>query len=115
LHEKGFCVMIGAMSVAELPIQIDREKIAEFCRVRGIRKLSLFGSVLRDDFDPARSDVDVLAELLPTSRPGWEFFGWHEDLAPILGRKVDLHTPNSLSEYFRGEVLREALTVYEQA
>ena len=55
------------MSVAELPIQIDREKIAEFCRARGIRKLSLFGSVLRDDFDPARSDVDVLAELLPTS------------------------------------------------
>ena len=51
---------------AELPIQIDRERIAEFCRARGIRKLSLFGSVLRDDFDPARSDVDVLAELLPT-------------------------------------------------
>jgi predicted nucleotidyltransferase len=49
------------MSVAELPIQIDREKIGEFCRGRGIRKLSLFGSVLRDDFDPARSDVDVLA------------------------------------------------------
>ena len=43
------------MSIAELPIQIDREKIAEFCRARGIRKLSLFGSVLRDDFDPERS------------------------------------------------------------
>ena len=107
--------MLWAMSVAELPIQIDREKIAQFCRARGIRKLSLFGSVLRDDFDPARSDVDVLAELLPTARPGWEFFGWHEDLAPIIGRKVDLHTPNSLSKYFRDEVLREALTVYEQA
>jgi predicted nucleotidyltransferase len=104
-----------AMSVAELPIQIDREKIAEFCRARGIRRLSLFGSVLRDDFDPARSDVDVLAELLPTAHPGWEFYGWHEDLAPIIGRKVDLHTPNSLSKYFREEVLREAMTVYEQA
>ena len=77
----------------------------------GIRKLSLFGSVLRDDFDPARSDVDVLAELLPTAQPGWEFFGWHEDLAPIIGRKVDLHTPNSLSQYFRDDVPREALTV----
>jgi len=106
--------MICAMSVADLPIHIDREKIAEFCRARGIRRLSLFGSVLRDDFDPARSDVDVLAELLPATRPGWEFFGWHEDLAPITGRKVDLHTPNSLSEYFRDEVLREAMTVYEQ-
>ena len=103
------------MSVAELPIVIDREKIAEFCRARGIRKLSLFGSVLRDDFDPARSDVDVLAELCPEARTGWEFFGWHEDLAPIIGRKVDLHTPNSLSKYFRAEVLREALPIYEQA
>ena len=103
------------MCVAELPIQVDREKIAEFCRARGIRKLSLFGSILRDDFDPARSDVDVLAELLPTARPGWGFFGWHEDLSPIIGRRVDLHTPNSLSLYFRDEVLREALTVYEQA
>ena len=103
------------MSVAELPIVIDREKIAEFCRARGIRKLSLFGSVLRADFDPARSDVDVLAELCPEARTGWEFFGWHEDLAPIIGRKVDLHTPNSLSKYFRAEVLREALPIYEQA
>ena len=108
-------MMICAMSVAELPIQIDREKIAEFCRARGIRKLSLFGSVLRDDFDPARSDVDVLAEFAPGMRPGWEFFGWHEDLAPIIGRKVDLHTPASLSKYFRDEVLQEALTLYEQA
>ena len=103
------------MSVAELPVRIDREKLGEFCRARGIRILSLFGSVLRDDFDHERSDVDVLAELLPGARPGWDFFGWHEDLAPIIGHKVDLHTPNSLSKYFRDEVLREALTVYEQA
>ena len=103
------------MSVAELPIQFDHEQIAAFCRARGIRKLSLFGSVLRDDFDPARSDVDVLAELLPDTHPGWSFFGWHEDLEPIFGRKVDLHTPNSLSRYFREEVLAEALTIYEQA
>ena len=45
------------MSVAELPIQIDRERIARFCRERGIRKLCLFGSVVHDDFDPQRSDV----------------------------------------------------------
>jgi len=104
----------GSVSVTELPVVIDRDKIAVFCRARGIRKLSLFGSVLRGDFDPRRSDVDVLAELLPSACPGWEFFGWHEDLAPIIGRKVDLHTPGSLSEYFRAEVLREALPVYEQ-
>lgn len=103
------------MSVAELPIKIDREKIAAFCRGRGIRRLSVFGSVLRDDFDPRHSDVDVLVELLPEAQPGWEFFRWHEDLAPLIGHKVDVHTPNSLSSYFRDEVLREALPVYEQA
>lgn len=103
------------MSVADLPIAIDREKIAAFCRARGIRKLSLFGSVLRDDFDPARSDVDVLAEFLPGHIPGWEFFGWGEDLSQLTGRTVDLHTPNSLSKYFRDEVLRDALPIYEQA
>jgi predicted nucleotidyltransferase len=103
------------MSVAELPIPLDREQIAAFCRARRIRKLSLFGSVLRADFDPARSDVDVLVEFPPNIRPGWEFFRWHENLTPILGRKVDLHTPNSLSPYFREEVLGEALPVYEQA
>ncbi len=103
------------MSVAELPIRIDRDRIAEFCRARGIRKLSLFGSVLRDDFDPARSDVDVLVEFLPGRIPGWEFFGWGEDLSEAIGWKVDLHTPNSLSKYFREEVLREAMPMYEQA
>ena len=79
------------MSVAELPIQIDREKIAEFCRARGIRKLSLFGSVLRDDFDPERSDVDVLAEFEPGALKGvgFRYFGYGEELAAILGRKVD--------------------------
>ena len=103
------------MSIPELPIPIDREQIARFSRERGIRKLSLFGSVLRDDFDPARSDVDVLAEFAPGVRPGLKFFGYGEELAEIIGRKVDLHTPNSLSKYFRDEVLHEALTVYEQA
>jgi uncharacterized protein len=49
----------------ELPIPISRDKVAEFCRARGIQKLSLFGSVLREDFDPAHSDVDVLAEFAP--------------------------------------------------
>jgi len=53
------------MTVAELPIQIDREKIAEFCRTHGIRRLSLFGSVLRNDFDPARSDVTYWRNYCP--------------------------------------------------
>ncbi len=79
------------MSIAELPIQIDREKVAEFCRARGIRKLSLFGSVLREDFGPERSDVDVLAEFHPRALrdSGWGYFLYGEELGEILGRKVD--------------------------
>lgn len=53
------------MTVADLPITIDSNRIEEFCRQRGIRRLSLFGSVLRDDFVPGRSDVDVFAEFDP--------------------------------------------------
>lgn len=103
------------MSVAELPIAIDRDAIARFCRERGIRKLSLFGSVLRDDFDPQRSDVDVLAEFAPGVQPGLEFFGYGDELAEILGRKVDFNTAAWLSPYFRDEVIREAVSIYEQA
>ena len=83
------------------------EAIAAFCRPRHIRKFALFGSVLRGDFGP-ESDVDVLVEYEPGRVPGFDFFTHQEELAGMLGRKVDLHTPNSLSKYFREEVLREA-------
>jgi uncharacterized protein len=105
----------SVMSIAELPIKIDPEKIAEFCRARGIRKLSLFGSVLREDFDPERSDVDVLAEFEPGARPGLKFFGYADELAAVMGRKVDFNTAGWLSKYFRDEVVREAVPIYEQA
>jgi predicted nucleotidyltransferase len=103
------------MSVAELPVMIDREKVATFCRDRGIRRLSLFGSVLREDFDPQRSDVDVLAEFGPGVRPGLKFFGYGEELGAIIGHRVDFNTEAWLSKYFRDEVVREAMPIYEQA
>jgi predicted nucleotidyltransferase len=103
------------VSIAELPIQIDREKIAKFCRARGIRKLSLFGSVLREDFDPARSDVDVLAEFEPGALKGvgFRYFGYGEELAAIIGRKVDFCS--RLNQYIAAAVRREAIPIYEQA
>ena len=101
------------MTTADLPIKIDREKIAEFCRERGIRKMSLFGSVVRDDFDPERSDVDVLVEFAPDRIPGWEFFGWGEDLEPIFGRKVDLMS--RVNKFVWPFVKQELTPIYEQA
>jgi len=102
------------MRVAELPIVIDREKITAFCRARGIRKLSLFGSVLRDDFDPQRSDVDVLAEFEPGALQGvgFRYFGYAEELAKIIGRKVDFCS--RLNKYIENAVRREALPIYER-
>jgi predicted nucleotidyltransferase len=103
------------MSVAELPILIDREKIAEFCHARGIRKLSLFGSVLRDDFDPARSDVDVLAEFEPDvlKGVGFRYFGYGEELSAILGAKVDFCS--RLHPLILEQVKDELFPVYERA
>ena len=103
------------MTVSDLPIAIDREKIAALCRAHGIRKLSLFGSVTRGDFDPSKSDVDVLVEYLPGRHPGVRHFGVQDELGELIGRKVDLCTPPMLSRYFREDALAEALPLYEQA
>ncbi len=92
-------------------IVIDRERLADFCRRNHIRKLALFGSVLRDDFRPD-SDVDVLVEFEPGHVPGLRFFALERELSEVLGRKVDLNTPNFLSPYFRGRVLAEAEVQY---
>lgn len=90
------------------------DAVAEFCRRNHIRRLSLFGSVLRDDFTP-ESDVDVLVEFEPNARPGLSFFGMGEELEEILGRKVDFLTPGFLSDAFRDDVLREAEPVFVAA
>jgi hypothetical protein len=95
-------------------IQIDKTKIAEFCRRHHIRRLALFGSVLRDDFRPD-SDVDVLVEFEPGHVPGWEFFSMQDELSEILKQKVDLNTPGFLSRYFRDRVMREAEVQYDAA
>ena len=95
-------------------IRIDEPAVTAFCKRNHIRRLALFGSVLRDDFGP-ESDVDVLVEFEPGHVPGFAFFDLQEELAAILGRRVDLHTKGSLSRYFRDEVDREAQDQYVAA
>ena len=100
-----------------MPVQVDtdREKIAEFCRRNHIRRLALFGSVLRDDFGPG-SDVDVVVEFAPGHVPG--LFGlarMERELSEVLGgHEVDLRTPEDLSRYFRDDVLARAEVQYEE-
>ena len=96
-------------------IDIDREKIAAFCQRHRVRRLSLFGSVLRDDFGPDR-DVDVLVEFEPGATPGFFTIGrMVNELAEILGRPVDLRTSQGLSRYFRQQVIDNAEPVYAAA
>lgn len=97
--------------VARIPLPKDR--IEGFCRRHRIRRLALFGSVLRQDFRPD-SDVDVLAFFEPGESPGWELFTMQDELSQILGHRIDLNTPGFLSRYFREQVLAEAETVYER-
>ncbi len=95
-------------------IALPTEALIDFCQRHHIRKLALFGSVLRDDFRPD-SDVDVLVEFEPGHAPGWEFVSMQDELSAILGRPVDLNTPGFLSRHFRQRVLDNAQVIYERA
>ena len=95
-----------------IPLQIPQETISDFCHRHHIRKLSLFGSVLRDDFKP-NSDIDVLIEFEPGKTPGFAIVTMQQELSELFGgRVVDLRTPQELSRYFRDRVLAEALVLY---
>ena len=95
-------------------IEIPREKIAEFCKRNHIVKLSLFGSALKGELGPD-SDIDLLVEFDPQHTPGLiKLAGMEIELSEILGRKVDLRTPNDLSRYFRKEVVDSAELQYAE-
>ncbi len=93
-------------------VDIPRERLADFCRRHHIHKLSLFGSVLREDFRPD-SDIDVLVEFEPDVAVGLiRLAGMELELSALLGRQVDMRTPAELSRYFRQEVVDTAEVQY---
>lgn len=95
-------------------LDLSPAQLADFCRRHHIRRLALFGSALRDDFRPD-SDVDVLVEFEPGHVPGLAFFTIETELSELLGRRVDLNTPQFLSPYFRDAVLAEAEVQYDRS
>ncbi|MCK5720934.1 MAG: nucleotidyltransferase family protein [Gammaproteobacteria bacterium] len=98
----------------KINIEIPREKIMEFCKQNHITKLSLFGSALRSDFKED-SDIDLLVEFDSNHIPGLiRLAGMEIELTEILGRKVDLRTPQDLSRYFRQEVVDTAEVQYAE-
>jgi uncharacterized protein len=89
--------------------------IKDFCRKYHIKKLSIFGSYLREDFGP-ESDIDFLVEFDQRHTPTlFDVAGMEIELSEILGgRKVDLRTPQDLSRYFRDEVVAQAEAQYAE-
>ena len=90
-------------------LPLDQDALARLCRRHGIRRLSLFGSVLKGTSRPD-SDIDLLVEFSPEAIPGLLGIASIEaELSELLnGRRVDLRTPQDLSRYFRDEVERTA-------
>ena len=95
--------------------KINKDKLSDFCKRHHIHRLAIYGSALRDDFEPD-SDVDVLVDFMPGHTPG--FFGlfeMEEELSGLFGgHKVDMRTPEDLSRYFRDEVIATAEVQYVQ-
>jgi predicted nucleotidyltransferase len=95
-------------------LRIEPDVLAELCQRHGIRRLSLFGSMLKGTARPD-SDIDLLVEFEPDARPSYFDLAEVElELSPLLGgRRVDLRTAPELSHLFRQAVLGEAEVLYE--
>lgn len=96
----------------KIPIDLPKNKLESFCRKYHIVYLALFGSVLTPKFTE-KSDIDILVKFEKEHVPHLlSFVSMESELASILGRTVDLKTPNELSPFFRDNVLAEAMIVY---
>jgi len=99
-------------------LKLNRERIEAFCEKWRVRELALFGSVLRDDFGP-HSDVDVVVSFLDDDQWSlWDHLRMKEELAEIMGRKVDLFTRRGIEDspnWLRRKNIMESLeTLYVQ-
>lgn len=92
-------------------VEVDVERLDAICRRYGIARLLVFGSVARGEPTPS-SDVDVLYDLLPGARLGWEIDDLADELAEVFGRRVDLVARTALHPLLRATVLSEARPVY---
>ena len=104
----------GQPTLVSRRFKLPQTRLTAFCRKHHIKRLALFGSVLREDFRPD-SDVDVLVEFEPGHVPGFGIIDMENELSKLVGRKVDLRTPGDLSRYFRDRVIREAKVAYAQS
>ncbi len=95
-------------------VEIENEGLTDLCQRHHIRKLSLFGSVLRDDFGP-ESDVDVLVRFDPDFPVGFRIFEIEEELSQLFGgRRIDIVNEKYINPRLRSRILGEAQVQYDQ-
>jgi len=94
--------------------ETNRKQLAQICKKFYVQKLAVFGSTLYGEERPD-SDLDILVEFIPGHVPGFAFVDLQDELSSILGRTVDLRTPDDLSTYFRDAVVKEAHPIYAHA
>jgi predicted nucleotidyltransferase len=93
------------------PTEVDADRLREVCERFGLSRLAVFGSVSRGD-SAADSDIDLLYDLAPNARLGWEIEALAEELTSLLGRRVDLVSRAALHARLRDSVLAEAHLLY---
>jgi predicted nucleotidyltransferase len=95
----------------------NKDRLAEACRRFGVRRLEVFGSAARDDFDPAKSDFDFIVSFADKT-PGTyadRYFDFAAAVERLLGRKIDLLTERCIrNPYFRREVETARQVVYDE-
>jgi predicted nucleotidyltransferase len=97
-------------------ISVDQKQLVAVCQDYGVLRLSVFGSALRDDFDPQQSDLDVLVQFRSgVNKSLFTLVKLQDKLSTLFDRQVDLTTPGSLSKYFRAKVLSQAEVLYDAA
>jgi uncharacterized protein len=105
--------------MAALPAELTEhlDDIRAICVKYGVKKLTLFGSAARGEFDPETSDFDFIYEFLPGRTPGLAFFSMKEELEQLLGRRVDLVPQVPIrNPYLRKHIDSHAIVpVYEAA
>ena len=102
------------MFPAQIPV--DASRLKAFCEKFGVVRLLAYGSVLREDFDPDRSDIDLLVEFGPNTHRGLlKIAKMRRELSAMFCRDVDLTTPGSLGKYLQRTVLESAQVLYDAA
>lgn len=99
-------------------IEIPLEKIISFCKKWNISELAFFGSVLREDFNPKNSDIDIMITFIPNHHWGWEIVTMKDELEAIFNKPIDLVTKkaieNSKNPFRKKEILDTYQVIYEK-